>query len=159
MTIEAKGRSGLGQVEVEFLFALLAGLMGDVAGLAAHVESGMPAALLRNVNPDFMATQAEILLRVSGGRLQKLVFVLRCVRIMTLYAITHRGAVNCALDVRGILVRVAGQAQTRRSSRDQLDPRDVFVDANLMATGAAHRDRRVDGLALAFFRMAFQALR
>lgn len=158
VTIEAKTRSRLGQMEVEFLLSLFAGLVGRMAGLAAHVERRMAAALLGNVDPDVVATQAEVFFLTSRGRLQKLILVVARVRIVTLHAITHCGTVHGALDVGRILIRMAGQAQARRRGRDQLDPRDVFVNANLVTAGAAHRDRRVNGLAFALFRVAFQAL-
>src|SRR5579863_2406877 len=105
-------------MEVEFFLALLAGLVGYVAGLAAHVESWMPAALLRNIDPDVVATEAKVLFLIPRSRFQELVLVVRCVRIMALHAIAHRGAVDRALDVRGVFIRMAGQAQAGRSGRD-----------------------------------------
>jgi len=39
-----------------------AGLVGEVAGFAAHVEGGMAAALLRHIQPGLMAGEAEVFL-------------------------------------------------------------------------------------------------
>lgn len=79
-------------------------------------------------------------------------------RIVTLDTIAYGRAVHRTLNALSIFVGVAGQAQAGTRGRDELDPRDVFVHADLMTTGAAHCDGRVNGLALTFFRVTFQAL-
>lgn len=52
---------------------------------------------------------------------------------------------------------MAGQAESLRRRGNQLDAGDVFIDANLMATRAAHLDGGMDGLALGLVLVAFQA--
>ena len=63
VAIEAQRRSRLGQVIVELNLALLADLVGDVASLATHVQRGVPAALLGNVQSLLVAGQAEVFVR------------------------------------------------------------------------------------------------
>jgi hypothetical protein len=60
MTIDAKGRSILGQVEIEFALTALAGFVGYMAGIAAHVQGGVTAAVLGDIDPDLMAAQAQV---------------------------------------------------------------------------------------------------
>jgi hypothetical protein len=59
-------------------------LVCDVAGVAAHVKRGVPAAFLRHIHSGFVAAQAEILLLVAGHWLQQLVLVIGSVRIVAL---------------------------------------------------------------------------
>ena len=75
VAIEAQRRSRLGQVIVELDLALLADLVGDVASLATHVQRGVPAALLGNVQSLGVAAQAEVLVGAARSRLQQLVLV------------------------------------------------------------------------------------
>lgn len=77
---------------------------------------------------------------------------------MALNAIPYRRRVNFALDVSGILVGVASDAERLRRGGDQFHARDVLVHANFVATGAAGRNRGVGELALGFVRMALGAL-
>ena len=76
---------------------------------------------------------------------------------MTLHAISHRWGMHCAFYLGGVLVGVAGQTKSDGSGGDQLHASDIAIDANLVATGAAQRDRGMDGLALGFIFVAGDA--
>jgi len=65
MTVEAQRRRRLGEVIVELDFANLPRLVRGVAGVAAHVESGVPAAFLGNIEAGRVATKAEIFFLVA----------------------------------------------------------------------------------------------
>jgi len=69
MAIHTKRGRRLGQMEVELGLADLAGFVGDVAGVAAHIERGMTAAFLRHIRTRVVTTEAEILFLVPRGRL------------------------------------------------------------------------------------------
>ena len=49
VAIEAERRRGLGQMEAVFRGWLGAGFVGDVAGVAAHIERGVAASFLRDI--------------------------------------------------------------------------------------------------------------
>src|SRR5450755_808261 len=157
MAIQAQRRRRLGEMEVELHLADLTRLVGGVAGIATHVESGVPAAFLGHIHADLVAAQAEILLLVSRFCLQELILIIRGVRIVTLQTVANRRRMNRTLEVGGIFVGVAGQAERDRGGGDQLYSRDVFVDANLVASGTAHGDRRMHRLAFGVVLMAGDA--
>jgi len=69
MAIHAKRRRRFGEMEVELGLADLAGFVGDVAGVAAHIERGMTAAFLRHIRTRVVAAEAEVLFLVSRNRL------------------------------------------------------------------------------------------
>ena len=50
-------------MKIELLFAALAGFVRHVAGLAAHVQRHVPAALFWDVHAGRVAAEAKILLR------------------------------------------------------------------------------------------------
>jgi len=81
--------------------------------------------------------ETEIFFLVAGSRLEQLIFIIGCVRIVTLEAITDSGLVNRPLDFRRRLVRVAGEAQRSWGRRNQLNARDVLVDADFVAACAS----------------------
>lgn len=159
VAIDAQSGSGFGEMKIKFDFAGFAGLVGDVAGLAAHVERGMAAALRRNVDTDGVARQAEILF-VGGAAsgLQEFVLVVGFMRIVALEAIPDGGTVNLALDVGRILVGVAGKAERGGSSGGELDARHVFVDANFVTAKTSSGNGGVDVLALGLVSMTLEAL-
>jgi hypothetical protein len=64
---------------------------------------------------------------------------------------------DSAFYVGSIFVGVAGQTKSDGSGGDQLHASDIAIDANLVATGAAQRDRGMDGLALGFIFVAGDA--
>src|SRR5664279_3464064 len=66
VAIQTEGRRSFRQVVVKFLLSGLADFMGGMAGIASHVERGMPAAALRRVGSLGMASEAEILFAVAG---------------------------------------------------------------------------------------------
>lgn len=70
VTIDAQRGSVLGQVKIKFALAPLPRLVHGVAGIAAHVECGVPAAALRNIRSLRVAGEAEIVLLVARGQLQ-----------------------------------------------------------------------------------------
>ena len=59
----------LGQMKVELHLAGLTRLVRDVAGLAAHVERSVAAALRGNIHSGLVAAQAKILPSLSRLRL------------------------------------------------------------------------------------------
>src|SRR5215469_6225502 len=99
-------------MKVEFLLTLFASLVGNVAGFATHVERPMAAAFLRNINADLVATQAKVLFRIPGRRLEQLILIIGSMWIVTLDAIANRRTVNDPLDVGRVLVGVTGDAKT-----------------------------------------------
>ena len=101
MTIDAQRGSVLGQVEIEFALAPFARLVRDVAGVAAHVERGVAAALFRNIRALGVAGEAEIVFLVARGRLQQLKLIVGGMRIVALQAIANGGRVDlCPLFAR-----------------------------------------------------------
>ncbi len=160
VAIEAERRSSLGQVIIELNLAALSGLVRRVAGLATHVERRVPAAVLGNIYTFVMAAKAEVLvLGSAAGRLQQLVLVRRAMWVVALDAIANGWGMYLSVDLSGILVGVAGDAERLRRGGDQLYASDIFVDANLVAARAAHLDRRVNVGALTFVFVALEALR
>lgn len=158
MTIEAKLRGRLRQVVIEFPIADLSSLVRHVARTASHVERRVAAATLRHIDPDLVATQAEIrILAVTFGRLQQLIFVRRTVRIVALDAIADCRRVNVPFDGLGVFFGVASDAKRLRSRGDQLQPGYILIDSDLVAARTAHRHRRVDRLSFRLIRMALEA--
>jgi len=78
-------------------------------------------------------------------------------RIVTLDAVAHRRRMNRTLDAGEIFVGMAGDTQRLRGRSDQLDAGDVFVDANLVAACASHRDCGMDELPLSLVRVTLSA--
>ena len=74
----------------------------------------MTAALFRRIQAHAVTSEAEIGFFISGRRLQQLVFVVGCVRIMALQAIANRRAVDGSLELCCVFVCVAGEAEARR---------------------------------------------
>ena len=64
---------------------------------------------------------------------------------------------NPAVDVRGVLVGMTGQAKLSGCCRDELHASRVFRDADFVAAGAANRDRAVNVRTLALVLVAFEA--
>jgi hypothetical protein len=76
MAVNAQRWGIFGQVEIKFAFATLAHLVSNVAGIAAHIQSCVSAAILRNIDADLVATQAKIrILRVSASGLKQLILI------------------------------------------------------------------------------------
>lgn len=78
-------------------------------------------------------------------------------RIVAGQTIANRRRVHSTLDVRGIFLGVAGEAELVRRGRDQLYVSVISVDPDFMATQAAHGDRGMDKLALRFVLVAGDA--
>lgn len=159
VTIQAKGRRRFREVIIELLLTAFAGLVRDMAGFASHVERGVAAAFLRDIQSLGVTAKTEVLVLVAGGSLQQLEFVVGLVWIMTLHAVANRGRMDFAFDVGGVVIGVAGEAERLRGCCNELDARDVFGYTNLMTTGTAHRDRRVDVLSFGFVLVTLRALR
>src|SRR5208283_393377 len=140
MAIHTQGRWRFGQMKIKLDLAYLTGLMRDVAGVASHIEGRMAAAFVGHVHPGLVAAKAKVFLLVSGCRLQQLKLVFGRVRIVTGKAVARRRGMNLTFDVCWILIGVASETKSIRSSRDQLEMGCVSNRANLVATGAAHRD-------------------
>jgi len=65
VAIDAERRSRFGQMEIKLGLSDLANLVRNVAGVAAHIESGVAAAFLRNIQSLLMAIEAEILSSIA----------------------------------------------------------------------------------------------
>src|SRR5215471_10004439 len=61
VAIDAERGRSFGQMKIELRFSHLAGLMSDVARIAAHIQRGVPASLLRHIQSFIVAIEAEIL--------------------------------------------------------------------------------------------------
>lgn len=146
VAVEAEGRRGLRQMKIKLYLPHFAGFMGNVASVATHVESCVPAALCRNIQAGLVAAQAEVLFLVTGDWLQQLILIIRSVGVVALEAVSNRWAVHGTFDISCFLVGVAGQAQSIRGRGDQLHPGYIFIVSDFMTTGATHRNRRVDRL-------------
>src|SRR5579864_7969450 len=112
VTIEAKRRRRFGQVEIEFWFPFFSGLVRHMAGFASQVERRMTTAFFRNVQPDLVTAEAEVLFLSTSTRLQQLVLVVARVRIVALHAIADRRAMHGALEIGSVFVGMAGEARS-----------------------------------------------
>lgn len=119
----------------------------------------MAAAFVGNICALRVAAEAEIVLLLAGGRFQQLVLVRRSVRVVAGQAIANGRLVDLSLDLRGIFVAVAGEAELVRGGGDQHYPGGVFVDADLVTAQTAGGDSGVDGLALGFVFVTLEAFR
>jgi len=108
MAIYAEGGRRLGEMKIEFGLADLPRFVRDVAGFAAHVEGGMPAAFFGHIQPGRMAAQAEVFFLVPRGRLQQLILIVRGVRIVTLHAVSNCRGMDRTFYVGRIFLGVAG---------------------------------------------------
>ena len=133
-------------------------LVRDVASVAAHVQCGVAAALLWNISALVMACEAEIVLLLARGRLQQLELVFGSMRVVAGQAIANRRLVHTALDLRGIFIAVAGQADFVGDDGDELYAGDISVDPDFMTAQTAHRNSGVDGLAFRLVSVALEAL-
>src|SRR5579862_7907310 len=70
MAIQAKRWSRLGQMELEFAGRAGTSLMGNVAGIASHIERGVVAAFVRGIQSGVVALQAKVLVLASRQWLQ-----------------------------------------------------------------------------------------
>src|SRR5208282_6823066 len=83
VAVSTQRRRVLGQMILGFAVAFIAGLVRDVAGVAAHIERGVAAAALRDIHSLVVAGETKVLLRGrTGRRLQELVLVVGSVRIV-----------------------------------------------------------------------------
>lgn len=148
MAVNAQCRGILGQVEIEFTLAALAGLMRYVAGTAPHIKGCMATAIFRDIEASLVTAQAKIrILIVACLGLQELRLILACVRVMAFDAITHCRRVNFPLDIGGFFVGVTGDAESNSSGSDELRSGHVSVNPDLVTTGTAHCNSRVYGFA------------
>src|ERR1039458_3568912 len=131
VAVQAKGRRRLGQMEIKFDLADLAGLVGDVASVATHVKRSVSTAFRRNVCTLVMAGEAEVVLLIARGRLQQLELVIGGVGIVAFEAVPDRRRSVETFYVGCFLVGMAGQTKSIGSGGDQLDAGDVLVDPNL----------------------------
>ena len=73
--------------------------------------------------------------------------------IVALQAVVGIGGMNEARNVGRILIFVAGEAERRGRGSDQLNPCNVFIYPNFMATEAVYRSLCVGRLGTRFVRM------
>jgi hypothetical protein len=121
-----------------------------VASFATHIEGGVTAALLRDVQSLSVTIEAEILALIAGRGLQKLIFVVRLVRAVTLDAIADGGRMNGSLDGGRVHVGMTRDAQRLGRSGGQLNAGDVFVHPDFMTASTSGRNGGVNELALGF---------
>jgi len=157
MAADAKRGNGFGQVVVELLLALFANFVGRVATVASHVQSGVTAALFGNVEALSVAGEAKIVLLIAGHGFQQLILIVGSVRVMAFDAVADGGRMDRPFQRGRVLIGVAGDAERLRRRGRELYPGDVFIDSDLMAGQATHRDCGVDELSLRFILVAFQA--
>ena len=107
VTVEAKRRRRLRQVELVLDLAFLTNLVRNVASFATHLQRSMATAAGGNVHSLFVASQTEVLVFVPRFGLDQQKFVVRGVRAVALDAIAHRWRMNRPLQFGGILVSMA----------------------------------------------------
>src|SRR5580765_55972 len=129
-----------------------------MAAVTSQVEGRVPTALLRNIQPRVVAREAKIFFAFASNRFQKLVFVVRTMRIVATDAITNGRTVYAPLDLAGILVGMTLKTQFSGCYGHQLDASHVGSHPNFVATGAADGDRRVHRFSLGFCCMALKTL-
>src|SRR5271166_1815868 len=111
VAIDTKRRNALGEMVIELNLARFPGLMGYVAGVAAHIERGVSAAFRRHIQSLSMAIEAQVFALFTAGRFQQLVLVIRLMRIVAFNAIAHRRGMHGALQCGGVLIGMASQAE------------------------------------------------
>ena len=79
-------------------------------------------------------------------------------RVVAFDTVANGRRVHAALDLCGVFLRVARQAQLGARGCDELDAGNVPVGADFVTTRAAQRDRAMHVWSLAFLFMALQAL-
>ena len=159
MAVDAQRRNVFLQVRREFDLAAVAILVRRVAGVAAHVERCVAAAVFGNIYADLVAGEAEILIvRRAAGWLQQLVRIVRLMRIVALDAIPNCRRMHRLCRVHLFFV-VAAEAKRLGGGGLHLHPGDVAIDPNFVAAQASHRDRRVNRLTFGFIFVALEALR
>src|SRR5580704_16632115 len=70
VTIQTKLRCSLRQVVIKFRFPSFPSLVSDVASLTTHIQSRVPASLIRCICPLCMTCQTEVLVLVTGRRFE-----------------------------------------------------------------------------------------
>ena len=116
----------------------------------------MAAPLFRDVQPGVVAGEAQILVRLTGNRLQQLVLIVRTVRIVTRDTIANRRTVNSSLDLGGILIGVALKAKFSCRWGSELYVGGISGDPHLVAAGTSDRNCGMYGLALRLSVVAFK---
>jgi len=158
VTVRAQRWCRFGQMVVEFLLALRADFVREVATLATHIDRGMVASLLGSFCTFGVAVETEIRAFAARRGLEQLILVVGNMRVVTFDAVAHGGRVYGPFEFGRVLVRMASDAERLRSRGDELYAGDIFVDPDFMAAQTTHRNSRVDGLACCPILMTFQAL-
>ena len=114
VAIQAKRGGGLGQDGTGSPWSARAGLMSDMARVAAHIERRMTAALFGHVHPGLVAVEAEVLF-FPPKWVSEVVLVVDWMRIVARKAVAHCRRMHRPLDVGGILVLMAGEAEATGS--------------------------------------------
>lgn len=159
VAVDAQGGHGLGQVIIELLLSFFSDLVRRVAGIASHIQRGMAAALFGDIQALVVAIKTEVRAFVPSCGLQQLIFIFGNMRIVTFNAIAHCGRMHGPFQFGRIFFSMAGDAKGLWRCRNQLYASDVFVDAYLVATGAAHGDGRMHRFALGLVLMTSKACR
>lgn len=158
VTGDTKRRGIFRQMEVKLAFTSLASLVCHVAGIASHVQRGVTAAVLGDIDTNLVAGKAKVrILSVSADRLEQLVPVVGSVRLVAFHTVANCRSVNLAFNIRSFFVSVAGDTERYGSGGDQLGAGNVFIDPDLVTTGTPHGNRRMNRLALGLIFMALRA--
>ena len=111
VTVHAQGGYSLGQMKVVLLRQIGTGLVRHMAGVAAHVESRVTAALLWNVLALIVAGETEVFLFSADCRFQQLILVVAGVRVVAGEAVANRWLVNRTLNLCRVFFGVAAEAE------------------------------------------------
>jgi hypothetical protein len=157
VAIEAERGCPLGEMELVVHRRFGAGFVSYMAGVTAHIERGMTTAFFRDIQTCLVTTQAEVFPLVAGFGLQELILVVAGVRIVAGKAVADRRRMHHSLDVCRLFVGMACEAKVGRSGSDEYYPRDIFIDPDLMAAQTSCGHCGMNGFALGFVVMTFQA--
>jgi hypothetical protein len=159
VAIHTERRRRFGQMEIELGLPNLAGLMRDVASVAAHVEGGVAAAVFPRVfRANLVAGEAEIIVLIARGGFQQLILVVGGVRVVAFQTVANSWRVHMAFELGSVFIGVARKAKFVWSRANERYVSCILVGPDLMTTQTAHRDRGMDGLALRLILVAFEAL-
>lgn len=158
MAVETQRRSSLRQVIGKFRIRFVTRLVRGVTGVATEIESGVPAAVLRNVKARVVAAQAEVLGRIRAGRpLQEIIGLACGMWVVAREAVSGRLVVHVTAGLRVVFIVVTLQTELGGCGGEQFDARHVFGHAHLMTTQTAFFGSGMSVLVLGLLLVAAQA--
>ena len=159
VTGDAELGSGLRQVVVKFLGAVFSDFVGGVAGVAAHVDGGVMAAVLRGTQSDVVTFEAEIFVLAARHSLPQQFLIGGGVGVVTLEAIFFRGGMDDNAWLHGVLVCVTFVAEVRDAGGSQIYARGLTGDADHVAGQTSHINGWMYVGAFTFFFVTLETLR